>query len=278
MRRQQLIRSIWLHLFLVPLALLWLAPLWLMFVFSTLPERDIFSTPTPLLPGGDFFTNLQNLNADTNFWRTLLNSVVISLIYTGLSVLLASLAGYAFARFRFWGSSALFTVVIATLTIPYFVVVIPQYILIAREFKLTNTYWAVVLPGLANSLGVFYMRQSFLSLPNSLLEAARIDGAGEWRIFFQIALPLVRPAMAALSLILFLTAWNDYLWPLLVLSPDNKAALTAPVALGSLIGLTRVSWGGIMVGAVLMTVPFLILFVFLQRQFVAGIAAGGVKD
>ncbi|RIH89833.1 carbohydrate ABC transporter permease [Calidithermus roseus] len=278
MRRQQFVRSIWLHLVMVPLALLWLAPLWLMFVFSTLPERDIFSTPTPLLPGGDFFTNLQNLNADTNFSRTLLNSVVISLIYTVLSVLLTSLAGYAFARFRFWGSTTLFTVVIATLTIPYFVVVIPQYILIAREFKITNTYWAVVLPSLANSLGVFYMRQSFLSLPSSLLEAARIDGAGEWRIFFQIALPLVRPAMAALSLILFLTAWNDYLWPLLVLSPDNKAALTAPVALGSLIGLTRVSWGGIMVGAVLMTVPFLILFVFLQRQFIAGIAAGGVKD
>lgn len=278
MRRQLLIRSIWMHIFLVPLALLWLAPLWLMFVFSTLPEKAIFSTPTPLLPGPDFFANLQSLNADTNFLRTLLNSILIAAIYTVLSVLLTSLAGYAFARFKFWGSTALFTIVIATLTIPYFAVVIPQYILIARDFKLTNTYWAVILPALANSLGVFYMRQSFLSLPGSLLEAARIDGAGEWRIFFQIALPLVRPTMAALALILFLASWNDYLWPLLVLSPDNKAALTAPVALGSLIGLTRVSWGGIMVGAVLMTVPFLVLFLFLQRQFIAGIAAGGVKD
>jgi lactose/L-arabinose transport system permease protein len=156
------------------------------------------------------------------------------------------------------------------------VVVIPQYILVARDLKLTNTFWGVILPFLANALGVFYMRQVFLSLPSSLLDAARVDGAGEVRIFFQIALPLVRPALAALALILFLNAWNDYLWPLLVLS--QKEMYTAPVALGTLIGLTRVSWGGIMVGSALMTVPFLLLFLFLQRYFVAGITAGAVKE
>ncbi|WP_245453123.1 carbohydrate ABC transporter permease [Meiothermus taiwanensis] len=134
----------------------------------------------------------------------------------------------------------------------------------------------MILPSLANSLGVFFMRQNFLSLPASLLEAARIDGAGEFRIFFRIAVPLVLPAMAALAIILFLASWNDYLWPLLVLS--DREMQTAPVALGSLIGLTRVSWGGIMVGAVMTTLPFLVLFLFLQRYFIAGITAGGVKD
>ena len=276
MKRANFVARFWLHLLLTPLALLWLAPLWLMVVFSTVLEPQIFSTPVPLLPGGQFLANLQDLQADTNFLRTLLNSVMISGIYTLLSLLLTSMAGYAFARFQFVGRAAIFTIVIATLTIPYFVVVIPQYILVAREFSLTNSYMGVVLPLLANSLGIFFMRQNFLSLPQSLLDAARVDGANEYRIFFQIALPLVSSAMAALGIILFLTAWNDYLWPLLILT--EKTMYTAPVALGTLIGLTRVSWGGIMVGAVLMTVPFLILFLFLQRYFVAGITAGAVKD
>jgi len=275
-RRANLISRFWLHLLLTPLALLWLAPLWLMVVFSTVPEPQIFSTPVPLLPGSEFMANFRDLQDDTNFLRTLLNSVVISGVYTLLSLLLTSMAGYAFARFEFFGRSAIFTLVIATLTIPYFVVVIPQYILVAREFTLTNSYMGVVLPLLANSLGIFFMRQNFLSLPQSLLDAARVDGAGEYRIFFQIALPLVSSAMAALGIILFLTAWNDYLWPLLILT--QKEMYTAPVALGTLIGLTRVSWGGIMVGAVLLTVPFLVLFLFLQRYFVAGITAGAVKD
>ena len=280
MKRAQLWNRVWLYLFLTPLALLWLAPLWLMIVFSTVPERAIFSTPIPLLPGTEFVANFQNLQADTNFIRALFNSLVVSTLYTVLSLLLTSMAGYAFARFRFFGRNALFTIVIATLTIPYFVVVIPQFILVAREFQLTQsqigTYIALVVPLLASSLGIFFMRQNFLSLPQSLLDAARIDGAGEYRIFFQIALPIVRPAMAALGIILFLVAWRDYLWPLIILS--NKEQYTAPVALGTLIGLTRVSWSGVMVGAVLMTVPFLVVFVFLQRFFVAGITAGAVKD
>ena len=280
MKRARLWSRVWLYLFLTPLALLWLAPIWLMIVFSTVPERAIFSTPIPLLPGTEFVANFQNLQADTNFIRALLNSLVVSTLYTVLSLLLTSMAGYAFARFKFFGRNVLFTIVIATLTIPYFVVVIPQFILVAREFQLTGsqvgTYIALVVPLLASSLGIFFMRQNFLSLPQSLLDAARIDGAGEYRIFFQIALPIVRPAMAALGIILFLTAWRDYLWPLIILS--SKEQYTAPVALGTLIGLTRVSWSGVMVGAVLMTVPFLIVFVFLQRFFVAGITAGAVKD
>jgi lactose/L-arabinose transport system permease protein len=247
-----------------------------MLVFSTLPEHEIFRVPTPLLPGGGFFENLASLQADTNFFRALANSLLVSLLYTLGGLLLSALAGYALAVYRFRLQGLVFSLIVATLTIPYFVVVIPQYILVAREFKLTNTYWGVVLPFLANALGVFYMRQVFLSLPSSLLDAGRVDGASEGWIFFQIALPMVTPSLAALALILFLNAWNDYLWPLLVLS--QKEMYTAPVALGTLIGLTRVSWGGIMVGSVLMTAPFLVLFLLLQRYFVAGITAGAVKE
>ena len=276
MKRRRFWLSLGLHGLLTPLALLWLAPLWLMLVFSTLPEHEIFRVPTPLLPGGGFFENLASLQADTNFFRTLANSLLVSLLYTLGGLLLSALAGYALAVYRFRLQGLVFSLIVATLTIPYFVVLIPQYILVARELKLTNTYWGVVLPFLANALGVFYMRQVFLSLPSSLLDAGRVDGASEGRIFFQIALPMVTPSLAALALILFLNAWNDYLWPLLVLS--QKEMYTAPVALGTLIGLTRVSWGGIMVGSVLMTAPFLVLFLLLQRYFVAGITAGAVKE
>jgi lactose/L-arabinose transport system permease protein len=275
-KRRRFWLSLGLHGLLTLLALLWLAPLWLMLVFSTLPEHEIFRVPTPLLPGGGFFENLASLQADTNFFRALANSLLVSLLYTLGGLLLSALAGYALAVYRFRLQGLVFSLIVATLTIPYFVVLIPQYILVARELKLTNTYWGVVLPFLANALGVFYMRQVFLSLPSSLLDAGRVDGASEGRIFFQIALPMVTPSLAALALILFLNAWNDYLWPLLVLS--QKEMYTAPVALGTLIGLTRVSWGGIMVGSVLMTAPFLVLFLLLQRYFVAGITAGAVKE
>jgi lactose/L-arabinose transport system permease protein len=275
-RRRQLLTTLGLHLLLTPLALLWLAPLYMMMVFATRPDFEIFSTPVPVFFGAHALENFALLQEQTTFTRALLNSIIVSSLFTVLSLVITSMAGYAFARFVFFGRGVLFTLVIATLTIPYFAVVIPQYILVARDFGISNTYWAVILPYLANAIGIFFMRQNFLGLPQAMLDAARVDGASELRTFFQIALPLVRPAMAALAIILFLTAWTDYLWPLLVLSRPEMQ--TAPVALGSLIGLTRVSWGGLMVGAVLMTVPFLILFLVLQRYFVAGITAGAVKD
>ncbi|NDD28926.1 MAG: carbohydrate ABC transporter permease [Proteobacteria bacterium] len=265
-----------LHLVMVPWALLWLAPLWLMAVYATLPDTAIFSSTARLLPGGDLMANLRALQADTDFARAFFNSVAVSVIYTALALLVTSMAGYAFACYRFRGNGLLFAGVLATLTVPWFVLAIPQYILVARDLHLTNTWAAIIVPALASSLGVFFMRQTFLSLHPALLDAARVDGAGETRIFFRVALPLVRPSLAALGLILFLASWNDYLWPLLVL--NEKEMYTAPVALGTLIGLTRVSWGAIMAGALVMTTPLLVLFMLLQRHFLAGISAGAVKD
>lgn len=270
------VSSFWLHLALIPLALLFLAPLWLMLVFATHPETAIFSPNPPLWFGGAFRENFAGLQADTNYLRTLLNSTVIASIYTVLSMLLTSMGGYAFAKFDFPGKGWLFALILATLTIPTFVTIIPQFILVARDLKMSNTYWAVILPTLANTIGIFYMRQAFQTVPTDLLNAARIDGAGEFRIFWQIALPIVRPALAALAILLFLASWNDYLWPLIVLT--QKDSYTMPVALGTLVGLTRVSWGGIMVGTAIATIPFLALFLALQRYFVAGIAGGAVKD
>ena len=273
--RTRLWRQVGLHLVMVPLALLWLLPLWLMFVFSTLPDNGIFSPRINLLPGGEFMNNVRALQAETGFFRTLLVSVVVALVYTFLSVFLTSMAGWALVRYRFWGKGAVIALILGTVTLPYFVVVIPQFILVARDLGLSNTWVALIVPPLFNSLGVLFMRQAFTMMPQELFDAAQVEGVKEWQIFTRVALPMAKPTMAALAIILFLASWNNYLWPLLI--SNQKDMMTAPVALGTLIGVNRVAWGGIMAGAVLMTAPMLLVFIFLQRFFMSGITAGAVK-
>ncbi|TIS98351.1 carbohydrate ABC transporter permease [Mesorhizobium sp.] len=268
-------RSIALHLFLTPLALIWLFPLWMMVIFSTMPDRGIFSPSIELLPHGSFLDNVNNLQRGTNFIGAIGISVSVAVTYTFLSVLLTSMAGWALARYQFFGKGVVVAIILGTITLPYAVVLIPQFIMVARDFKLANTWVALIVPPLFNSLGVLFMRQSFSMMPGDLFDAARVEGVKEWRIFLFVALPLARPMLAALAIILFLASWNNYLWPLLINS--KPGAMTAPVALGTLIGLTKVSWGGIMAGAVMLTVPMLVVFVLLQRHFVAGIAAGAIK-
>ena len=268
-------RSIGLHAILLPLAIIWLFPLWMMFVFSTMPENGIFSAGIELIPSVNFIDNFRNLQNDTNFVRAMTISVVVAITYTVLSVLLTSMAGWALSRYRFAGRAGVMAIIFGTITLPFFVVVIPQFIMVARDFNLANTWVALIVPPLFNSLGVLFMRQSFSMMPSEVFDAARVEGVREWRIFLFVALPMVRPTIAALSIILFLASWNNYLWPLLVNSHPDM--MTAPVALGSLIGLTKVSWGGIMVGAVVLTAPILVVFVILQRHFIAGISAGAIK-
>ncbi len=270
-----LLRQIALHAVLAPLAIIWLFPLWMMFVFSTMPDNGIFSPEIVLWPSTNFVENFRNLQADTDFIGAMLISVGVAVIYTVLSVLLTSMAGWALARYRFVGRSIVIAIILGTITLPFSVVVIPQFIMVAREFRLANTWVALIVPPLFNSLGVLFMRQSFSMMPNDLFDAARVEGVKEWQIFLRIALPLARPTMAALAIILFLASWNNYLWPLLINSKPGM--MTAPVALGTLIGLTKVSWGGIMAGSVLLTAPILVVFVLLQRHFIAGIAAGAIK-
>ncbi|AZO26884.1 MULTISPECIES: carbohydrate ABC transporter permease [Mesorhizobium] len=273
--QRRLGRSILLHLVLTPLALVWLFPLWMMVVFSTMPDYGIFSPSIELLPHDNFLDNVNNLQRDTNFIGAIGISVSVAVTYTFLSVLLTSMAGWALARYEFAGKGMVVAIILGTITLPYAVVLIPQFIMVARDFQLANTWIALIVPPLFNSLGVLFMRQAFSMMPAELFDAARVEGVKEWRIFLFVALPLARPMLAALAIILFLASWNNYLWPLLINS--QPGAMTAPVALGTLIGLTKVSWGGLMAGAVMLTVPMLIVFVLLQRHFIAGIAAGAVK-
>lgn len=275
-KQQRRRRDTWaLNLVILPLAVVWFLPIWAMIVFATMPDSGIFSPDVTLLPSTELMANVRALEEETSFSRTFLNSLVTALVYATLSVLLTSMAGWALASYRFAGKVAVTGILLGTLTLPFFVVVIPQFILVARDFGLANTWFALIVPPLFNALGVLFMQKAFSMMPNELFDAARVEGANEWQIFIHIALPLAKPMLAALMIILFLFSWNNYLWPLLINTQESM--MTAPVALGSLIGVTRVSWGSIMAGSIILTVPMLVLFILLQKYFVSGIAAGAVK-
>ena len=203
------------------------------------------------------------------------NSVYIAIIRTAIPVYTSALLGYIFAKFKFKGKNVIFTIFIATMMIPWVVTIIPLYNLF-NQIDLLNTHWALILPSICSGYGVYLVRSFMHQVPASLVESARIDGCGEFKIFNRIVLPLVTPAMAALGIILFLGAWDDYLWPFLVLTDEKKYTLT--------IGLSKyafrhktVEYGPVLAGAVMSIMPVVIVYIILQKNIVEGISIGGVK-
>jgi len=256
-------------------ALLMLAPFYWLIVASTHRSRDIFSNPPNLVPGDQLVANLTNLFQQASFGSALQNSVIIALLYALLGGAVCTMAGYAFAKFTFPGRGVLFGAVLATLALPSQVTLVPLFQIMV-QLNWLNTYQALILPNLALPFGIFLMRQTMQSVPDELLQAARVDGAGELRIFLQIVLPTMRPALAALGIFMFLGQWNDFVYPLIIQrTPD---AYTIPVALASLQGLSDTDYGQLLAGTAVSVLPVLGLFLFLQRQFVAGILAGAVKQ
>ncbi|SES30466.1 carbohydrate ABC transporter permease [Salipaludibacillus aurantiacus] len=250
-------------------------PFYWMFIGATNPSGAIFSMPPNLVPGDHFFENLRNLNENVGIWRVIMNSLIITLTFTVVSVMICSAAGFAFAKYQFKGRDPIFFMLLLAIMIPYHVTLIPLFELMANVGWL-NTYQAVILPHLAYPFAIFLMRQNMRSIPNSLLEAARVDGAGEMRIFFTVVLPTMRPALAAVAIFLFMFQWNNFLWPLVVLG--DSSMYTLPVALSSLVGMSRIDYGQIMLGTTLSTLPIMVFFLLLQRQFISGILGGSVKE
>jgi ABC-type glycerol-3-phosphate transport system permease component len=213
--------------------------------------------------------------------RWLLNTILIAVLTTALGLIVATLAAFGFARYAFRGKTVLFAMVIASLAIPEYASVLPTFA-IMREMGLLNSYAAVVLPMAANALVLFLLRQYFAQLPAELFDAARIDGASEFRVFWSVALPLVRPGLGAAGLILFLSSWNAYLLPLVMMSRTEE--FTIPVGLAFLhsqlnTGYMEVSpWGAVTAGTVLSILPLIICLMLMQRHFVAGLTAGAVKS
>jgi multiple sugar transport system permease protein len=206
--------------------------------------------------------------------RTFFNSALIAGIVTGVSLFVNSMAGYAFAKLRFRGRDRIFRVLTAALVVPIQVVMLPVFLLM-KELGLVNTYAGVIIPTLASIFGIFLVRQYALSLPDELLDAARIDGAGELRIYWSVTLPVIRPILATLAIWTFLSTWNDFMWPLIILT--DEARYTLPVALANLVGEHAQDTELMMAGSVLTVLPVLIVFLALQRYYIAGITQGSVK-
>ncbi|MFF0739764.1 carbohydrate ABC transporter permease [Streptomyces sp. NPDC004111] len=262
-------------LVLVGGAVVSLVPFVWMAVASTRSTSELFRSPPPFLPGGELLDNLARLEETIGFGRVMLNSLGIALVHTVLSSLVSAMCGYGLAKFRFRGRGMLLGVILATMMIPFQVLLVPLFQMMAN-LGWVNSYQAVVLPFLASSFGILLMRQGFLDFPDELLESARIDGSGELRTFYTVVLPCVRPQLGALVIFTFMGAWNSFIWPLLMLNSEDK--YTVPVALNTLTGLSRVDYSGLMLGSLLATLPLLVLFLCFQRQFVSGLLGGAVKQ
>lgn len=259
---------------LVLLALFALAPLAWMASVSFMASGEAAAFPPPLLPQSPTWANYVQLFARDRMGGYLLNSLLLAGSITLLSLLFNLAAGYAFAKLRFRGRDALFRTLLGALVIPGQVAMLPLFLLL-KSLGLVNTYAGVALPALASIFGVFLVRQYARSIPDELLEAARIDGAGEARIFFVIVLPLLRPIIATLAILTFLASWNDFMWPLIVLSDQQYQ--TAPVALASLSREHVMDNELMMAGAVVTVLPVLVLFLLLQRHYLRGLLLGSVK-
>lgn len=256
-------------------AILMVFPFYWLIVAASHPTNEIFSSPPPLLPSDYLFTNISNLFQDTSFGRAMINSVVAAVVYTLLSGAICTFAGYAFAKYEFRGKTAMFGLVLAVLAVPVNLTIIPMF-QIATAAHLLSSLPGLLLPNLALPFGIFLMRQTLQSVPDELLQAGRVDGLGEFGIMFRIVLPSMPSALAALAVYLFMTSWNDFLWPLVVLRAEDS--YTVPLAIASLQGLINTDHGQILAATLLSVLPVAGLFLILQRQFVAGILAGAVKQ
>lgn len=248
-------------------------PLYWSFVIGSSDNSALASTWPPLLPGGQFWQNVGEVFDTVPFWLALGNSIIVASVITASVVIFSTLAGYAFAKLRFRGREGLMVFVIATLAVPTQLGIIPLFMLM-KQFGWTGTLGAVIVPTLVTAFGVFFMRQYLVDvIPDELIEAARVDGASMISTFWHVGVPAARPAMAILGLFTFMTAWTDYLWPLLV-APQNP---TLQVALSQLQSARYVDYSVVLAGAVLATLPLLILFVIAGKQLISGIMAGAVK-
>jgi len=271
------IRGIAWYTMLIGLSLIFIAPLvWMLITsFKTAPEATrVPPTLVPDDPTGRAYGTIFQGGSQTPVLRWFLNSLIAATGQALLVLTVASMAAYALARIPFRGKNLMFGLIIATLFIPTFVLIIPNFLLVDR-FGWLDTLWALIIPGAASAFGVFFLRQFFQGLPRELEEAAVLEGANHWQIFTKVILPLSKPGLATLAVIAFLTNWNDFIWPVYVLfSPQN---FTLPPGLGILQGAYSIDYPVIMAGAAVASIPVLILFMVSQRYIIEGVSRSGLK-
>jgi multiple sugar transport system permease protein len=251
-----------------------LFPILWMVSASLMPTGESNSYPPRLLPSAVTFEHYRALFTRLNLGKYLVNSAIVSVTVTVVSLAINSMAGYAFAKLRFRGRDRVFRGLVMGLVIPVQVSMLPLFLLM-KQLHLINSYWGVIIPSLASIFGIFLVRQYALSIPDDLLDAARIDGASEMRIYRSVVLPVITPILATLAIWTFLSTWNDFMWPLIVLSDESR--YTLPVALANLLGEHVQDTELMMAGSVLTVLPVLLTFLVLQRYYIQGIMVGSVK-
>ena len=251
-----------------------LFPLLWMGSVSLMSPGEASKFPPPLVPGHATFENYRELFAHASVGRYLANSILLTTAVTLVSLVFNVAAGYAFAKLRFAGRDRIFKLLLGALVIPSQVALVPLFLEL-KQLGLVNTYGGVIVPAMAGIFGIFLVRQYALSIPGELLEAARIDGAGEFRIFHSVVVPVLKPIIVTLAVFTVLGTWNDFMWPLIVLSDKN--VYTLPVALASLSREHVQDNELMMAGSVLTTLPVLLVFLMLQRYYIQGLMVGSVK-
>jgi alpha-1,4-digalacturonate transport system permease protein len=261
-------------LFLVIGAALMVFPLYWMFATAVRPKKEIFGGGFDLVPSTLAWSNFSEAWNKLPWDQFYINSIAIALIAVVVTVFINLLAGYTFAKYKFPGRDFLFLLLISTLMIPIQVIMVPEFFIVSK-LGWVNSWWGVLVPRAAEAFGLFMVRQFMVSIPDELIEAARLDGAGEFTIFRKVVLPLSWPVIAVLTIFTFMWRWNDFAWPLVVL--QERASYTVPLGLSLMKGQYYTDWTGMMSMSLLSIIPMLLVFVFFQRYFVQGIASTGMK-
>ena len=267
--------SWWIYVLLTLGLILMVIPFVWMVLSSLKTTAELALVPPTWIPQAPTLDNFYRLFNNFNFPPYFLNSVILGVCVTGLNLIFCSMLGYALAKLKFGGKNALFVLVLTTMMVPAAVTYVPLFVLMSK-IHLVNTLPAVILPEAAMAFNVFFMRQFMLGIPDELLEAGRVDGASEFFLYWKIALPLAKPALATVGILTFLGSWNDFFWPLIVLTSDQKYNL--PVALATFaIGQHGSDNGLLLAGAVVIVLPIVVVFLLLQRYITQGIAMTGLK-
>jgi ABC-type glycerol-3-phosphate transport system permease component len=274
-RLQKSFTDFLLYAILAVISLFMILPfVWMLSTSLKLPA-DIFGYPPKIIPDNATLSNYLYIFQEKNLLRILWNTIYMASASTLLSLFFCTLGGYGFAKFDFPAKKILFALLLATMVIPGAVMMVPSFV-IMRQFGWIDTFWPLIVPGAANAFGIFFFRQYITSINDELMDAARIDGASEFRIYRSVILPIISPGMVSMGLIFFMASWNNYLGPLIYLkSPSNHTITLAINAMAGSAGLT--AWGPQMAMSVVSLIPLLIIFLIFQRQFVEGITAGAVK-
>ncbi len=257
------------------IAILTLFPLfWLISTALKSPTENILQSPPQLLPSQPTLDNFFSVWQSLPFAQYLYNSTLVALLTVGLNLLFCALAAYPLARLSFPGRDWIFIAIVATIMIPFQIVMIPLYILTV-QIGLRNTYLGMIFPSLASAFGIFLLRQAFMSVPKEIEEAARMDGSSELGLWWHIMLPAIRPALVTLAIFVFIGSWSDFLWPLIVI--QDESLYTLPLGVAKLAGTFSLDWRLVAAGSVISIAPVLVLFLFLQRYIVPTETGSGVK-